>query len=80
MRPTEKQRWVEIEKETATWREQKERKREQFNYPIIETLIWILFNKNVYFLANTFIFYIKVRKIQNNTFISYQLPKEIKEK
>lgn len=28
VRPTEKQRWVETEKETATWREQKEREKE----------------------------------------------------
>lgn len=35
---------------------ERERKREQFNYSIIETLIWILFNKNIYFLANMFIF------------------------
>lgn len=35
----------------------RERKREQFNYSIIETLIWILFNKNIYFLENVFIFH-----------------------
>lgn len=58
----------------------RERKREQFNYSIIETLIWILFNKNIYFLENCLFFISKARKIRTKTFISYQLPKEIKEK
>lgn len=58
----------------------RERKREQFNYSIIETLIWV-FSIRMYISWRICLFFIsKARKIRNNIFISYQLTKEIKEK